>query len=35
MTDPHEGERVAVAAVTRVVAGACGENAADKGADSG
>ena len=35
MTDQHEGERVAVAAVTRAVAGRCGENAADKGADSG
>ena len=35
VTDQHEGERVAVAAVTRAVAGRCGENAADKGADSG
>ena len=35
VTDQHEGERLAVAAVTRAVAGRCGENAADKGADSG
>ena len=35
MTDQHEGERVAVAAVTRAFAGECGENAADKGAESG
>lgn len=29
MTDQYEGERVAVAAVTRAVAGRCGENAAN------